>query len=194
MQPSTQSVYRNIMNRFCEEAGASGIVYGVRRQDVVTLMAARSTKPDSANGLRQVLRTMMAHAVESEMRKDDPTRDVKPIKRRSDGFHSWTEDEIVQVEMRHPIGSKARLDFALLLYRASAVATLSPWAVSISATASLTSASRRPAPSWIFPSCLAVALRMGAGLRLGCEGERAPSGRNVGSDSSPPANCRTLYS
>jgi integrase len=59
---------------------------------------------------------MMAHAVEAEFRKDDPTRDVKAVKVKSDGFHSWSEAEIEQFEVRHPVGSKARLALALLLY------------------------------------------------------------------------------
>src|SRR5262249_21343918 len=50
------------------------------------------------------------------LRDDDPTRDVKAIRVRSDGFHSWTEDEIAKFEWRHPIGSRARLALALLLY------------------------------------------------------------------------------
>jgi site-specific recombinase XerD len=122
MRLSTQSVYRNIINRFCQEAGAAGVSYGdmpaaaMRREHVVKLMAAHAAKPDSANGLRKVLRAMMAHAVEIEMRKDDPTRDVKPIKVKSGGYHSWSEAEIAQFEARHAIGSKARLAFALLLY------------------------------------------------------------------------------
>src|SRR6516165_5774008 len=32
------------------------------------------------------------------------------------GFHTWTEDEIAQFEARHPVGTKARLTFALLLH------------------------------------------------------------------------------
>jgi integrase len=58
----------------------------------------------------------MAHAVEVEFRKDDPTRDVKAIKVKSEGFHSWSEAEIEQFEARHPIGTNARLAFALLLF------------------------------------------------------------------------------
>jgi integrase len=122
MAPSTQSVYRNIIDRFCEEKGATGVTYGdmpaagMRREHIVKLMAARAAKPDSANGLRKVLRAMMKHAVEIEMCKDDPTRDIKPIKVKSDGFHSWSEAEIEQFEATHPIGTKARLAFALLLY------------------------------------------------------------------------------
>ena len=122
MAGSTQSVYKNIIDRLCVETGAAGIAYGdlsaagLRREHIVKLMAARADKPDSANGLRRVLRAMMAHAVEAEFRKDDPTRDVKAIRVKSDGFHSWSEAEIEQFEARHPIGSKARLAFSLLLY------------------------------------------------------------------------------
>jgi integrase len=122
MKPSTQSVYRNIINRFCDEEGTTGIRYGdmpaaaLKREHVVKLMAARADKPDSANGLRKVLRAMMQHAVEVAIRKDDPTRDVKPIKVKSEGFHSWTEAEIEKFEGKHPASSKARLAFALLLY------------------------------------------------------------------------------
>src|SRR5262249_42451044 len=35
---------------------------------------------------------------------------------KSDGYHSWTEAEIAQFEKRHPIGSRSRLAFALLLF------------------------------------------------------------------------------
>jgi integrase len=40
------------------------------------------------------------------------------IKNRSDGFHTWDEGEIAAFEKHHPIGSKARLALALLLYTA----------------------------------------------------------------------------
>ena len=66
--------------------------------------------------LRRVLRAMFAHAVEDGWRKDDPSRDVKAIRSKTDGFHSWTEGEIEQFEARHKPGSRARLAFALLLY------------------------------------------------------------------------------
>jgi integrase len=59
---------------------------------------------------------MMRHAVESGLRGDDPTRDVRAIRVKSDGFHSWTEAEIAQFENRHQVGSRARLALALLLH------------------------------------------------------------------------------
>lgn len=112
---STQTTYRNIIERLCAEHGDKRVAM-IQREHVVKLMAARSNKPDSANGLRKVLRAMMQHAIEIGLRKDDPTRDVKSIRVKSDGYHSWTDDEILQFENCHAIGTRARLAQALLLY------------------------------------------------------------------------------
>jgi hypothetical protein len=43
------------------------------------------------------------NAVETGLRADDPTRDVRAIRVKSDGFHSWTDAEIAQFEKRHSI-------------------------------------------------------------------------------------------
>jgi integrase len=57
-----------------------------------------------------------SRAIDIKMREDDPTRDVRAIRVKSDGYHSWTEDEIALFAARHKIGSRARLALALLLY------------------------------------------------------------------------------
>lgn len=115
LKPNTQSVYRNTIERFCVEHGDKRVVT-IQREHVVKLMAALAEKPDSANGLRKVLRGMMQHAVETGLRKDDPTRDVRAIRVKTDGYHSWTDAEIEQFEKRHEIGTRPRLALALLLY------------------------------------------------------------------------------
>jgi len=108
MQPTTRSTYRNIIERFCRETDQDGHTLGdkgaatLRREHIVKLMAARAEKPDSANGLRKALRALVKHAVETGLRIDDPTRDVKAIRIKSDGYHSWTDDEISQFERYHP--------------------------------------------------------------------------------------------
>ena len=79
-------------------------------------MAARADKPGAANALRIALRVIMKHAIEIGLRADDPTREVRAIRIRSAGHHSWTDNEIAQFERHHPIGSRARLALALLLY------------------------------------------------------------------------------
>ena len=124
MKPRTQRVRRNILENFCRQKDPQGQEFGeksaatLQREHIVKFMAARADKPESANDLRKALRAMMQNAVESGLRKDDPTRDVKAIRSKSDGFHSWTDGEITQFEQHHPIGTRPRLALALLLYTA----------------------------------------------------------------------------
>src|SRR5215831_18705591 len=113
LKPSSQAIYRRIIDRFCREHGDKRAAT-LQREHIVKLMAAR--KPGSANGLHKVLRMMMQHAIETGLRADDPTRDIKAIIVKTDGHHTWTESEIEQFERQHAIGSRARLAFALLLY------------------------------------------------------------------------------
>jgi integrase len=127
LKPITQGVYRNIIERFCHETDKDSQPYGdksavtIKGQHVEKLMEVRAAKPDSANGLRKVLREMMKVAVKLGWRDDDPTLGVKKIKpKKQGGFHRWTDAEIAQYEARHPIGTKARLAMALGLYTGQA--------------------------------------------------------------------------
>jgi integrase len=43
---------------------------------------------------------------------------VKLPAARSDGFHTWTDEEIALFESAYPIGTRPRLALALLLYTA----------------------------------------------------------------------------
>jgi len=61
---------------------------------------------------------LLGYAVDIDMIDSNPAIGIKKYKASGDGFHSWTEDEIARFEERHPVGSRARLAFALLLYTA----------------------------------------------------------------------------
>jgi integrase len=113
---STQYTYKNIIDRLCAEHGDKRVAL-LQREHVVKLLASRTNTPGSANALRRSLRALMQHAVEIGLRGDDPTQNVKKVPTpKSEGFHSWSENEIEQFENFHPVGSKARLALALLLY------------------------------------------------------------------------------
>lgn len=115
LKPSTQRAYRWIIERLCKNHGDKRAA-DLRRDHIVKLMAARAEKPGAANGLRMALRVLMKHAIDVGLRADDPTREVRAIRVRTAGHHSWTDDEIAQFERHHAIGSRARLALALLLY------------------------------------------------------------------------------
>jgi integrase len=115
LKQSTQRAYRWTIERLCREHGDKRAAL-LRREHLVKLMAAHADRPATANTLRMALRVMMKHAIEIGLRADDPSQSVRAIRIRSEGHHSWTEGEIEQFERCHPIGSRARLALALLLY------------------------------------------------------------------------------
>lgn len=113
LRPSSRRTYRWTIEKLCREHGDKRVAL-LRREHIIKLMASRT--PGAANKLRKALRAMMRHAVAIGMRADDPTADVKAIRVKTGGFHSWSDAEIAQFEACHPIGSRARLAMALLLY------------------------------------------------------------------------------
>jgi hypothetical protein len=115
LKPTTQQAYRWIIERFCKDHGDKRAAL-LQREHIIKLISARADQPGAANGLRTALRVMMRHAVDIGLRADDPTRDVKAIRVKSGGHHSWTDAEIAQFERCHPIGTRPRLALALLLY------------------------------------------------------------------------------
>jgi integrase len=114
-KPTTQYTYRNVIDRLCAEHGEKRPAL-LQREHVARLIAAWADRPRMANALRRSLRALMQHAVEIGMRADDPTRDVRSVPVKSDGYHSWTEAEIAEFELHHAPNSRARLAFAMLLY------------------------------------------------------------------------------
>ncbi|MCO5129325.1 MAG: tyrosine-type recombinase/integrase [Xanthobacteraceae bacterium] len=112
-QPSTQKMRRAILERFRNEHGDRPMAT-MDEKAVRAILAKRS--PLAARNLLKTLRHLIRHTIEIEMRKDDPTAAIKIKAPKSDGHHSWTDAEIAKYEARHPIGTRARLALALLLY------------------------------------------------------------------------------
>ncbi len=73
-----------------------------------------ATRPGMANLTRAVLSKIMAYAIETNVRTDNPFAGLKPY--RLGTYHTWTDAEIAQFERRWPLGTRERLAFALLLY------------------------------------------------------------------------------
>jgi integrase len=117
LSSSTQSTYRGILEAFTREHGAKPLAL-LTRKHLEAMFARRMRTPAAANHWLRLVKTLMRFAVREQLRADDPARDIDYIKRKSAGFHTWTEDEIAVFEAHHPIGSKARLALALLLYTA----------------------------------------------------------------------------
>jgi integrase len=74
--------------------------------------------PHMAYSTLVALRHFTAWCVDRKLIRDDPTLGVRFRMPKSDGHHTWTEDEIARFEACHAIGSKPRLALALGLYTA----------------------------------------------------------------------------
>jgi integrase len=111
---STQAVRRNVIERFRNEHGDKPLAR-LGRAHIKDLIGAKADTPEAANNLLKVLRVLLSYAVSLDMIASNPAASVKKYRSRSEGFHSWSEDEIAQFEKQHEIGSRARLAFALLL-------------------------------------------------------------------------------
>jgi integrase len=115
--PATQATYKNIVERFRAEHGDKPVA-DLQRMHLSAMLAKKVQTPAAANHWLRLIKTMMALAVDEGLRPDNPAASLEPLKHRSPGFHTWTEQQIAQFENRHPIGTKARLALALLLYTA----------------------------------------------------------------------------
>jgi integrase len=82
------------------------------------LMDAKEDLPAAANNRRKYFSAMLGWAVQQAppLVIRNAARDVKVVKSKTDGFYTWSDEDVLKFEAHHPIGSKARLALALLLY------------------------------------------------------------------------------
>lgn len=112
---SSKKSYRSVIERFRAEHGHR-MVRDLRYAHVDSILARMSKTPAAANNLRKVLMRLMDYAVRVEMAQRNPVRGTRAFKTNPEGWHSWSDEEIAKFEERHPLGTKPRLAFALLLY------------------------------------------------------------------------------
>jgi len=87
---------------------------------VRTLRDRKSDTPEAANSRIKALRSIFGYATQADVNlaSVNPARDVSLFPATSQGYHSWTTEDIAAFKERHPIGTKARLAFSLLYYTA----------------------------------------------------------------------------
>jgi integrase len=128
---STRNVRRGILDEICQRAGEFRYAL-MEPPHVAKLRDEKAAFPHAANNRVKALRQLFAWAMLPEYgyAKKNPARDVGRLRGTNpDGIRAWTEADALHYEARHPIGTKARLAFDLLLYtgvRRSDVVRLGP--------------------------------------------------------------------
>jgi integrase len=126
LDPDTQRVRRRILENTCQEQWSkdSPRLFGdapIRAMTPQALMVLRDRKahaPEAARSRLKAISRVFDWALEAKIGSvgRNPARDVRYPKSKSGGFHTWTLDEIARFEAKYPIGTKARLALALMLF------------------------------------------------------------------------------
>jgi integrase len=121
----TQRTRRNILENFREAHGNKPLFRtgggGQRtmlltREHMQRIVNEKAETPFAQRNFLNTLRAMFRWALKEGRIPDDPTLGVTREKAKTTGYRTWSEDHIARFEAKHPIGGKARLAFALLLY------------------------------------------------------------------------------
>lgn len=109
---SSQDSRRAILERFREECGTLPVV-GMRSVPLQNILNRKT--PAAQRNWKKALRGFVDHCLSLKMIGQDPLSDVKLARMKIVGHHPWQADECALFEQAHPVGSRARLAYELLL-------------------------------------------------------------------------------
>jgi integrase len=109
----TAMKWRAILERFREHHGHMPLA-SLPKEFVVALLD--TMPPHAALNWLKTFRHFFRWCSDRKFIRNDPTFGIRLKTPKSDGHHTWTEDEIAQFEAYYPIGSTPRLALALGLY------------------------------------------------------------------------------
>jgi integrase len=113
LSSATQRQRRNIFERVERTAGS---VHADALEQSDIKRRRDELGPGAAKHFVQTMRGLFKWAKEMELVESDPTEGVKVARPQTEGFKSWSEEEIRAYETHWPVGSRERLWFSILLY------------------------------------------------------------------------------
>jgi integrase len=116
LSETSQQLYRSVLKPILEAHGHRLVRELPKTAARNIVEAIGASRPGMANVTRTALSQVMAYAIATNVRTDDPFAGLERY--RLGTHHTWTEAEIAQFERRWPLGTRERLAFALLLYTA----------------------------------------------------------------------------
>jgi integrase len=115
LSQATKRQRENIFLHVIESAGNEPFT-AITRKEIAAGRDRRKATPFAANDFIKAMRGLFRWALDAGFVESDPTEGVKGMTRKTDGFHTWTEEEIAAFEAHWQIGTRERLALAILLY------------------------------------------------------------------------------
>lgn len=105
-----------IFHHIVEKSGARAMK-DVRQQDILIGRNKRNIGAGhSANAYLKAIRPLFAFALKIGIIQVNPCIGVDYIEAQTDGYHTWTLEEVGRFETRHPLGTMANLALKIFLY------------------------------------------------------------------------------
>jgi len=115
LDEGTQTVRRGIVDRICEQHGTKPFAQ-MEERHVRKIRDEKAAFPNAANSRVKTLRQIFKWAVEAQLARINPAKGVPYLNVGTDGYHTWTIEEVRQFEAHYPIGTRERLGMAILFF------------------------------------------------------------------------------
>jgi integrase len=113
---ATRRQRENILKHVLESAGRQPL-NKITRASIVAGRDRRAATPFQARHFLDTMRGIFRWAVEAGLVKVDPTAGVRdPARPKSEGFPSWSEEDVAAYEEHWPIGARQRVWLDVLAY------------------------------------------------------------------------------
>lgn len=110
---STRKMRDQVLKRAASSAGHVPFNQ-IRRSHIMDAMSRR--KPNAANNFRKIMHQLFRWAVKMDYLAANPVDGSEPVAVKSDGFHTWSVEEVYQYWDKWPMGTRERLAMDLLLF------------------------------------------------------------------------------
>lgn len=117
LKPSTRRARDNILKQIlADPKNADGPFVDLTRRKIKAGMDKRAATPNAANNFLKTMSHLFKWAAEAGHVDVNPCIGVSKVNVKSDGFHTWSVDQVVQYREHHKLGTKPRLAIDLLLF------------------------------------------------------------------------------
>ncbi len=110
-QRQRENIYKHVVASDGDQPFAA-----FERKHILAGRERRAETPHQANNFLKSMRAVWRWALDAEIAKTDPTKEVPLLNPKSDGYHTWTEEEIERFEARWALGTRERLALDVLIY------------------------------------------------------------------------------
>ncbi len=122
LEDDTRRRKRSVLDEIGNIVGGGGRRLGqapftsLKRMHVRQLRDMKASKPEGANFRVKQISALYAWAIRNEYTSVNPAEKVEKLGGSSDGYYTWTEEDVETFEAQRPLGSRPRLAMAIMLY------------------------------------------------------------------------------